>query len=421
VNIIISHVYSADNKGDAALLGLLIQEVRNEFPEAQITILTLDKIKDTETFDGVPVRHSFMYFSNIFSQSKAKRLLYATSMIPLTLGSAFLRGTLHIKLPLNKNWDSLIDLYANADLIIPVGGGYMRTNKNIGSLYDFTLLMHPLVLAKLLKKPTVLYSQSVGPFFRKIESKMLAHILKHDVEVVIVREDTSFKLLQSMGVKNIIRSVDTGFLLKGEHAKRVPDGALAAMPSDKLIIGVTARKWLDASSQAEYELAIAKTLEHLIAKHKAFIVLVPQVTAEFHGDDDRLVSKAIHAKIANKDQALVLTKNYDYHDIKAIYGKFDFMLGTRFHSVIFSLTSYVPALAIEYEHKTSGIMHDLGLDQWVVKIEDVDPLILCAKMDELISQKAAYKKHLKQVLPAYIQKAHQAIKITHQALLDFNS
>ena len=44
----------------------------------------------------------------------------------------------------------------------------------------------------------------------------------------------------------------------------------------------------------------------------------------------------------------------------------DYLVGTRFHSVIFALAARVPCIAIGYEHKTRGIMRDLSLDGWVL-------------------------------------------------------
>jgi len=83
------------------------------------------------------------------------------------------------------------------------------------------------------------------------------------------------------------------------------------------------------------------------------------------------------------------------------------LLGTRFHSVIFSLTSYVPVLAIEYEHKTSGIMHDLKLEEWVIKIEDATARNLTALLQKLARHQPEYRAHLHKYLPRYLRKAQK--------------
>jgi colanic acid/amylovoran biosynthesis protein len=79
-------------------------------------------------------------------------------------------------------------------------------------------------------------------------------------------------------------------------------------------------------------------------------------------------------------------------------------VGTRFHSVIFGLTSFVPALAIQYEHKTLGIMRQLGLEKWVIPIEQVTGQYLISLFDELIKSRDDYIKKLDHILPAYIAK-----------------
>ena len=75
----------------------------------------------------------------------------------------------------------------------------------------------------------------------------------------------------------------------------------------------------------------------------------------------------------------------DHRQIKAAYNQLDFLIGTRFHSVIFSLTSGVPCIAIEYEHKSRGIMRELGLEHWVLAIGDVTEARLGRLFDKLVA------------------------------------
>jgi colanic acid/amylovoran biosynthesis protein len=87
------------------------------------------------------------------------------------------------------------------------------------------------------------------------------------------------------------------------------------------------------------------------------------------------------------------------------------VIGTRFHSVIFSLTSHVPAIAIEYEHKTGGIMKDLDLTDWVLKIEEVNQVTLCRMVDQLIKQRADYQMKLQRIMPNYVKGTRNAIGV----------
>lgn len=132
------------------------------------------------------------------------------------------------------------------------------------------------------------------------------------------------------------------------------------------------------------------------------VVFIPQVTVDTYQDDDRYISQKVKNNMKYRDGAVLLSDKFTHHDIKSLYSGLDYIIGTRFHSVIFSLTSYVPAIAIEYEHKTGGIMKDLGLSDWVIKIEDVNSINLTKKFNDLVNFKKAYLDHLKSCLPAYI-------------------
>lgn len=406
--IIVSHVYSSDNKGDAALTSVLIQDIKRTFPKAAITILTLECKNGGGYFEHIPEKPSFMYYALNRYQNPISKLLYSIYMMSATLLWAIWYRASGKTLPLPKHLRVITQTYMHADLILPVGGGYIRSRKGLLNRWNIPLLLHPLIFGYLLGKPTILYSQSVGPFHGALESALVALTLRR-MTLILLREDTSRALLADLGVTdNVVRAVDSGFLLASKH--QVDLRQMYHIPADKLLVGVTVRSWLTDKAQAEYEKAVAETLDNLIQTKKAHVIFIPQVTAA-KGDDDRLASRRVQARIHNQSAATVVESEPDHHAIKAMYDDLDLLLGTRFHSVIFSLTSYVPVLAIEYEHKTSGIMHDLQLGKWVVHIEDVTAKVLTQKMQELIADQDLYRKHLREHLPPYVLQAEKTIDV----------
>jgi colanic acid/amylovoran biosynthesis protein len=142
-----------------------------------------------------------------------------------------------------------------------------------------------------------------------------------------------------------------------------------------------------------------------------FVVFIPQVTVENHNDDDRVSSRRVISYMNNKDKVIMLNDKFDHNVIKSIYGSLDYLIGTRFHSVIFALTSMVPSIAIQYEHKTRGIMKDLNLEKWVIDIDKTDKNELVKMFDDLYLSKAEYVNQLKSNLPSYVEKAKGTIEI----------
>jgi colanic acid/amylovoran biosynthesis protein len=71
----------------------------------------------------------------------------------------------------------------------------------------------------------------------------------------------------------------------------------------------------------------------------------------------------------------------------------------------------VPSIAIQYEHKTRGIMRDLNLEKWVIDIDKTDKNELVKMFDDLYLSKAEYVNQLKSNLPSYVEKAKGTIEI----------
>lgn len=412
MKIIVSHVFSNENKGDAALLSVLLSDMKKTFNNPDITILSIDKIEINETFEGFPVINSFMFHSLNRYQNLVVKFLYSFYVVGVTLFWAFVYKKTKIRISMPDHLRKLVELYSATDLIVPVGGGYMRGKPDMVSTILLMLLLHPFILSRILGKPSVVYPQSVGPFGNSIQEAMVRYVLKN-VDLMFIREDISVRLLRSLGVgQNVIRTVDSGFGFHGDG--KINLRSILNISNDYPIVGITVRKWLKKDGQDSYEESIAHFADHIINHYLVNVVFIPQVTAVYHRDDDREVGHRIQKTMKMKELAFVMGERYDHHTIKSIYSQVDFTVGTRFHSVIFSLTSNVPAIAIEYEHKTSGIMHDLALDEWVIKIEDLTSKKLIVLFDKLIQKSEEYSAHLKQVIPFYIRRTEEVPVLVRQ-------
>lgn len=414
MKVLITHAYSTENKGDAALLDVLISDIRRQYgARSDISILTIDTVKKGERFAGVPLYPAFMYHALHASKAKIAKLVYSFILMTYTLAWAQVKKRIHIELPMPSKWRATANLYLSADLIITVGGGYFRSSADPVTFVNLLLMLHPLRFAQILSKPTCLYTMSVGPFSRSFEEKIVAKIFKKTA-LILVREDTSLDLLRRIGVAdNIVRSVDSGFLFSSN--RRINLRKKLGVKKSAMLVGVTARQWLAGDAQDAYEAELANALDEITKTYDAHIVFIPQVTSVANNDDDRIVSHRVAKKMKNTKSVHVMDGDYDLYDVKAMYNELDFIIGTRFHSVIFSLTSRVPAIAIEYEHKTSGIMRDLKLSNWTLKIEDVKTKKIVALFDKLIQQRKVYIDQLNTILPDYIAQAKDAIVLVDKA------
>jgi colanic acid/amylovoran biosynthesis protein len=403
MKILISHVYSNENKGDAALLAVLITELRRMFIDPEITILTMDGVANDEHFEGVPMKNGFMYHAANQYHRRGLKYLYSGLMLITTLSYAAIFRATRKKMPLPRHLKEVAEEYHNTDLIVPVGGGYIRGKSGFVNSLKFLFMVQPLIFGTIIGKPTVNYTQSIGPFGNRLQRIIVTWTLRH-LDGIIVRERITQDLLKKLGItKNVILSVDSGFLFTSNVERDLR--AELHIPPEQITVGITVRKWLPKKEQSMFESEMATFCDYVIKKYRAAVIFIPQVTSARYHDDDREPSMEIYQQLARQDSAYLILDHLDHHAIKALYGSLDYLVGTRFHSVIFALTSYVPSIAVGYEHKTEGIMRELGLQDWTMPIEEVTAEKLEPLFDLLVAHRDEYRGHLKMILPPYIELA----------------
>lgn len=410
MKILLTHAYAKDNKGDAAIVSVLLQQLHSAFPDASITISTYDDEERYGTDEHKVISNS-MYVGIYRFRFLLLKLLYSfyieNTLLLWALLYKLFGHSFTALLP--KRTRAIAQEYLASDLFVAAGGGYFRAKKGIQEDINIILLVNPLIIGILLKKPIILYTQSIGPFATAIQRWIMRAVLNR-TQHIFVREEHTVATLKTIGIKSdlVTRTVDAGFLFDSEKAFQFSDlmKDAEALQSD-LLVGITVRKWLSREGQHTFEKAIASFIDKITQEKRVRILFIPQVTSIIHRDDDRDVAKRIVAMVTNKQSVINCTDDYDHFQLKQLYGHLDFLVGTRFHSVIFSLTSHVPALAIEYEYKTRGIMNDLGLSEWVIPIEQVTAENLYEKFIQLLDEGDHYKQKLRQVLPAYALKAKE--------------
>jgi colanic acid/amylovoran biosynthesis protein len=419
MKILIVNAYTRNNGGDAAILSVLIGQLRNDWVKPQITVASMEDPHEYPEFEGCRNIGSIRLFNA--AESSFKILRISRKMLALGVELMWphfprvIRTKINVILP--KMVKSELMALDEADLIISLGGGYLNGTDTLAGNLNIRYILLPIKLAEIIHKPVIMAPQSFGPFGNDYQRNAVRSALNR-CQLILVREDTSYKLLKSIGVQEKLtkRLTDAGFAFDVDTKPK------KAMPHQRMQIGITARAWMKTKKQELYEQALAEFIYTVCAKYQANIMLIPQVTSDIYQDDDRIVERRI-AQLVEKLNTEVeqIEERPNHHQLKQYYEELDFTIGTRFHSVIFSLTSYVPAIAIEYEHKTSGIMHDLGLDKWVIGIEDVTAVKLLNMFNNLVEERDEYIAHLKKVLPAYIEKAEQSSGLIKQAYEQYYS
>jgi colanic acid/amylovoran biosynthesis protein len=397
--ILITNAYSARNRGDAAIILGMIESLRRTdiLADAEIRVSSVDRAGDAARYP-VEVVASFQSLKNGFSSRPNLNWLYFLAvLLPLSLLWAVGWRLARLDLPVPGSLRTLLRTYAVADVVVAAGGGYLYTRSAIHG--NAVLLINTLgfVYAVLLGKPVALYAQSVGPFAARWQAWFVRRVLWR-VSLVEVREEVSHRLVESWGLPTALRqAADAAFLL---DARMPVDTLIDSGPDGVLIVGMTVRRWFrDRRRQQAYERTLARFVDWLVARRGATVVFLPQVTYTEGSDDDRTIARRVAAATTHPDHVRPIEAELSAGEVKWLCGRMDVFVGTRMHSNIFALSSGVPAVAIAYQPKTVGIMAGLGMDEWVLPIDDLGLCQLQRIFDAAFARRAEIRQHLATVMP----------------------
>lgn len=403
MRVVIVNAFERNNRGDAALLDVMIRQVAQAFPQADITVCGFEDPAVHADVWGTRNLGSIRRYSADESVGRANRILRKLLVAAVVLAIAArlgrpLAAVARRVLPAEVAGE--LTAIASADLVVSLGGGYLHGGRSLGYDLSIGFLLLPLWIANRFGAAVVLGPQSFGPFPTRFQRTAVRRVLGR-AYAVSAREEISRAMLIGTGVPERVlrRDVDSAFAFTADSER---DWCTELkLPVGSTLIVTTMRSYLEPAAQARYEQEMARALERILQADEArYVVLAPQVTCEFQADDDRLVHRRVAARIGHPRLIMIDDAGIGHRDIFALYGRADLTIATRFHSAIFSLSQCVPCVVLNYANKGLGIMRDLGFEQWVTDMGAVTADWLVERVESALRD-GSYRDGLRKAIPGY--------------------
>jgi colanic acid/amylovoran biosynthesis protein len=280
-----------------------------------------------------------------------------------------------------------LDAFRSANLIVSAGGTYLVEH------YRLELNLLQLALAVSTGNPTVMFTQSLGPF-RNGHIRSWVQRLFPKMAIILLRDQQSFQNLEDAKVSRANARImpDAAFALADieqlEMRSTRPQGA-------RLRVAISVRSWdfpghpRPQEAVRNYRASISRMVAELVRQHDAEITMIStcQGVSEYRYDDS-IVARDIASSLA-RDVAQRVTINSDFHspeELKDIFHGFDFVIATRMHAAILALCSGTPVLPIAYEFKTKELFEGLGGGEWVLDIGSMQPQQCIALLDRFVAK-----------------------------------
>jgi len=270
------------------------------------------------------------------------------------------------------------------------------------------------MLATSLKKEVIVYPNSFGPFNGYFTKKLASTVLGK-CKKIYSRESISRNILEKELKIQSELFPDLGFFLEKDNSfnslEYIKKNNIPIR--SKKCVAITVRPYRFQKSKEpkilyeKYISCIIKFSEYL-NKNNFHPVFIEHTLAENEHENDSTAINQIIQKLPNSTYSYIKDDNLNCEQIKAIYSNFYFIVGTRFHSVIFSLSEYVPAIAIAYGgNKAKGIMKDMNLSDYCLDIYQLNYKELVNSFQKAIKNRNEYINRIDE----YMKFAHKKRKM----------
>jgi len=301
--------------------------------------------------------------------------------------------------------DHPVKKLAHSDIVVDVSGISFSDGRTKQLFYNTSLLIPPLVLGKRILK----YSQAIGPFKNPL-NRFMAYIFLPQLESIAARGEKTLQYLKDLGLENTFKAADGAFMntpSKVEGFSKNPKEIWLGLSPSSIVAKNCEKKNIDyvAETRKFIRYATSQSIKVYVIPHSIRL----DTSSEFN--NDLPVSKRISEGI--KDCVLV-DKDYNQSQLRYIIGRMDYMVSSRFHAMISSLSMKTPVLVVGWGHKYREVMDSFGLKKYVLDWRRLDSEKLIQYFKILRKNKKKVVQEISRKLPSVVEGSRKNIK----AILD---
>ena len=318
---------------------------------------------------------------------------------------------------LNQKERDTLNAFKGCDAVFVKGGGFIHSYGSVTDPYFVYFATYHIRLAEAYGKKVFVLPNSVGPL-KNAQARSIAVKSLKRCTLATMRENISKQFLDSLDVNSKLYP-DLGFFLKPSETDMRDYLTAHGVPVDRKKVVMTLRPYrFQGFENAEqlftnYIQGFVNLVGYLVNKGYHVTFMAHTLGPSSHEDDRIAIKDVVNVLSERIKKSTSYIEDFELtcKDIEKIYSYYDYMVGTRFHSVIFSLNVGVPAIAIAYGgNKGKGIMNVLGNDDFSIDMDKVHDNNLINMFDELESGRDAYLANLTEKRKLIDEQRHALIQ-----------
>ncbi|MDO3411683.1 polysaccharide pyruvyl transferase family protein [Saccharibacillus sp. CPCC 101409] len=369
-----------ENKGAQAMTFTVINEIKKRYPDKEILVNCVDPDRG--------------YAFDIVKIGKKLKIEMLGGLFG-TLGK-LIPGANHV----NVTRADMERIMKDTDMMIDISGFALSSQFTIRHSVNYLV---NIMLAKRYKVPMVLMPQSFGPFDyeSKYKSVIMALIKKYMTYPthIYAREDEGMQFLSPYTTGNLKRSVDLVLQGSSEYNLDVLFKPGAYQPNPGVIVKdnsaaiVPNVKTMKYGSREDLLQAYGKMTDHLLKRGMNVYLLR-------HSTEDLEICKGIKQNYPDDERVVLLEEEYDCIEIHHILNQFQFIIASRYHSIIHAYKNGIPVLALGWATKYQELLGRFGQKEYMFDVRDLSHVErdIESKIDRMIEHRGAESGKISDVL-----------------------
>lgn len=368
------------NKGAQAMTFSVVDELSERFPEHDLVLLSK---RDYERDERETARYAF----EILPWGPELQLsLLSDRLAPFNTDRY------------DEAAEDVREALSSAAFVVDVNG--YRLSSQMGFNASLTQLVN-VVLARQLGLPIHLLPQSIGPFdYDRHERLVLAPLMQVYLSyprTICARESAGRDWLAPYTEHNVRTEFDVvlhtdGYDLENVFDREpelatydVEDGAVGIVPNAKVF---------DRAPHERLYATYERIVERLLAAGRSVYVLP-------HSTQDHEYCREIAARFAGTESVVHVEADLNAIELESLIDQFDFVVASRYHSIVHSYKHAVPAVAIGWAPKYRELLAAFDQSRYHFDVRDgvVEDGLLRA-VDELADSHAEASRQIDEQLAA---------------------
>lgn len=254
-----------------------------------------------------------------------------------------------------------------SDLVLCAPGGI-----NMGGFHSWYHI-EVLMIAMYYKKPIAYYGRSIGPFDVKTKDDVVFNkwslSLLHYFGYISLRDSISLSYARAWSINNVIPITDAAFLEVPRVT--VPKEIMSKISAVKYVVFVpnelTWHYKFKSVSPTYIEKFYHQILDLILEDPDVVVVMLPQTVNSSICDHDYF-KRLIESYKGNRTRVLIFDEIYSSDVQQTIISKSLYVIGARYHSIVFAINNNRPFVSLSYEHKMKGLLETCGAVDYMVDI-----------------------------------------------------